>query len=318
MRLIVIETALKGGLFDAVTETAHSAEEVARLTTSDPRATRMILDELCGLGLMSKEEALYALTPESRTYFAKDSLLNVRRMFEHGLAISEPWRALPDVLRSGKPAQQVDRPDRGPEFFKELVRAIFPVSHASSLLLADHLDLPADAPLRVLDVAGGSGAWSLAFARRHPNARVTVLDFPPVLDVAREYAQKLGVADHVEYASGNIRDYEFGEARYDIVILGHICHSEGAEWSDKLIAKSARALKHGGLLLIADMVPEEDRCGPEFPLLFAINMLVNTTEGDTFTLNEYRKWTGKAGLVDTDLVDAEGLACDVVIARKPE
>ena len=88
---------------------------------------------------------------------------------------------------------------------------------------------------------------------------------------------------------------DFGEAKFDLGILGHICHSEGATRTQELFARVHRALKPGGVILIAEMVPDDERQTASFPLLFAVNMLVNTEEGDTFTFAEYRQWLEAAG-----------------------
>jgi hypothetical protein len=102
------------------------------------------------------------------------------------------------------------------------------------------------------------------------------------------------------------------------VILGNICHSEGAQHSRELIAKSTRSLKHGGKLLIADMIPEDDRRGPLHPLLFALNMLVNTEEGDTFTFSDYSRWCKEGGLKDVRLLPMTAPDYSpLVVAEKP-
>jgi ubiquinone/menaquinone biosynthesis C-methylase UbiE len=147
----------------------------------------------------------------------------------------------------------------------------------------------------VLDVAAGSAAWSLPFAQALPNARVTAVDYPEVTPVAREYARKFGVGDRYDYLEGDLRQLDFGQKAYDLVILGHIIHGEGAKWGKNLIRKSHRALKPGGTLAIAEMVPNDTRTGPVFPLLFALNMILLTSEGDVFTMAQYRQWLKQTG-----------------------
>src|SRR5262249_17456398 len=149
--------------------------------------------------------------------------------------------------------------------------------------------------LRILDVAAGSGAWSLAFAQANHHAHVTVVDYPEVTQVARRYAAAMGVGDRYDYLEGNLRDLDFGRRRFDLAILGHIIHSEGEKWGKKLIKKTHRALADNGLLLIAEMIPNDARTGPPMPLLFGLNMLAHTEAGDVFTMREYRAWLKEAG-----------------------
>jgi 2-polyprenyl-3-methyl-5-hydroxy-6-metoxy-1,4-benzoquinol methylase len=138
-----------------------------------------------------------------------------------------------------------------------------------------------------------------------------------VLKVTKDFVKRHGVSDRYDYLQGNLREIDFGQNQYDLIILGHICHSEGAEWSRKLIAKCGKALKPGGTLAIPDMVPDENRTAPEFDVLFALNMLLHTNQGDTFTLEEYKKWLKAARLDKVQLLRSDKIGCDVVIARKP-
>ena len=82
---------------------------------------------------------------------------------------------------------------------------------------------------------------------------------------------------------------------YDLAILGHIIHSEGEKWGKKLIKKMYRILTDNGMLLIAEMIPNDTRSGPMLPLLFGLNMLVHTEAGDVFTMRQYREWLKDAG-----------------------
>jgi 3-hydroxy-5-methyl-1-naphthoate 3-O-methyltransferase len=101
---------------------------------------------------------------------------------------------------------------------------------------------------RILDVAAGSGAWSLPFAQALPEARVTAMDYPEVTAVTRDYAREFGVADRYDYLEGDLRQVDFGSKQYDLVILGHIIHTEGEKWGKVLLSKCCKALKPGGML----------------------------------------------------------------------
>ncbi|HSE97995.1 MAG TPA: methyltransferase, partial [Blastocatellia bacterium] len=100
------------------------------------------------------------------------------------------------------------------------------------------------------------------------------------------------------------RDLDFGRNKYDLVILGHIIHSEGEKWGRKLIKKSYRALTDGGMLLIGEMVPNDTRTGPAFPLLFGLNMLIHTKDGGVYTMRQYREWLKEAGFKKARTINA--------------
>src|SRR5262249_30092370 len=148
-------------------------------------------------------------------------------------------------------------------------------------------------PVRVLDVAAGSGVWSIALAEQSPQVQVTVVDWSEVVLVCKKVANRHGVGDRYRYLAGDLLQTDFGTG-YQIATLGHILHSEGERRSRALLSKVADALAPGGTIAIAEMVPNDERTGPLPALFFALNMLVHTEEGDAFTFRELRDWLHEA------------------------
>jgi len=133
-------------------------------------------------------------------------------------------------------------------------------------------------------------------AERDPKSRVALLDFPEPVKVARRFVKKHKVEKQFRFIESNLWDVDWGTNQYDLIVLGHICHSEGEKKTRGMIRRAFRSLKPDGKLLIAEMVADGRRAGHgSWPLIFAVNMLVNTEEGDTFTFSEYRRWCKAAG-----------------------
>lgn len=63
------------------------------------------------------------------------------------------------------------------------------------------------------------------------------------------------------------------------------------------------------------MIPDDERCSKVFPLLFAVNMLVNTTEGNTFTMAEYNQWLENACFHDIKILKVPGPS-PLIVASK--
>jgi ubiquinone/menaquinone biosynthesis C-methylase UbiE len=179
--------------------------------------------------------------------------------------------------------------------------------------MAQALALPKGA--HVLDVACGSAAWSIPFAEADPQARLTLQDFPGVLEHTKGYLTRHKVIEQSNFLPGNLREVDFGEAQFDAAVLGNIVHSEGPESSQALFAKLQRALKPGGKIVIVDMIPNEERTGPPFALIFALNMLVVTKEGGTYTLGEYTSWLQGAGFSNVETLDV-GIHSPLIVATK--
>jgi 3-hydroxy-5-methyl-1-naphthoate 3-O-methyltransferase len=292
-------------VFTHIDNGKRTAKDVARAAKSNARATEHLLDALAGLGYLSKRNGNYALEPVAEHFLVKGKPAYMGGFAYETKLTWNGWGQLSDVIRTGRPVGAVDTDQGGREFFPSLVEAIFPMSYAGARAAVAAIPEKSRKRIkRILDVAAGSAAWSLPFAEALPDARVTVVDYPEVTEVARGFAERFGVADRYDYVEGNLREIDFGRDEYDLVILGHIIHSEGEKWGKKVIKKSYRALCENGLLLIAEMIPNDTRSGPAMPLLFGLNMIVHTEHGDVFTMREYREWLKDAGFKRVTTIDA--------------
>lgn len=316
-RTCALETAVAIGIFDQLVDRSRTAGDLARATRCSRRGVRMLADTLVALGLLSKAKERYDLTESARLFLVSSSPASLGGLIRLSASFRRPFDHLTEIVRTGKPAQVSDVEELGQKAFPELVGALFPSSFGVSRLAREALPVGVRSRVKqVLDIAAGSAAWSLAWAVADSEVRVTALDFAEVLGVTRQYTEGFSCTDRYEFLEGNLQSAKFGSSRYDLVILGQICHSEGARGSRKLIGKSVRALKPDGLLLIADMVPNDQRTSPVNHLLFAMNMLVGTGEGDVFTLAEYREWMRAAGLSFVQKLNVGGDGPDIIVGTK--
>src|SRR5262249_7175928 len=137
--------------------------------------------------------------------------------------------------------------------------------------------------------------WSIPFARAIRKSQITALDYPEVTAVTREYADRFEGSDRFDYLEGSFFDVDWGRDHYDLAILVHIVHSEPPDRAQWLLKRAYDALNSGGMLLIAEMVPNDQRSGPALPVLFGLNMLLATPAGDVYTMAQYRTWLKEAG-----------------------
>jgi ubiquinone/menaquinone biosynthesis C-methylase UbiE len=146
-------------------------------------------------------------------------------------------------------------------------------------------------------------------------ARVTAVDFPDILEVAQSYIKKFHAVKQFELRAGDFHEIPFERQGYDLIILGHICHMEGEAGSRKLIKKAFDALKPGGRILIAEFLSNDLRTGPEIPLLFAINMLLFTPQGDVFSAKDFKRWLNLSGFKKVSNLAVQ-YPCGVVVGIK--
>jgi 3-hydroxy-5-methyl-1-naphthoate 3-O-methyltransferase len=294
-------------VFTHINSGKRTAKEVARAAKANARATEHLLDALTGLGYLTKKNGDYGLEPVAEHFLVKGNPGYMGGFVYETKLTWNGWAQLTDVIKTGRPIEALDTDQGGREFFPKLVEAIFPMSYGGARAAAAAIPEKNRKRIKkILDVAAGSAAWSLPFAEAIPDSQVTVVDYPEVTPVARQFTERFGVADRYDYTEGNLREIDFGRDKYDLVILGHIIHSEGEKWGKKLIKKSFRALRDDGLLLIAEMVPNDTRSGPVLPLLFGLNMIVHTEQGDVFTMRQYREWLKEAGFKRITTIDAPG------------
>ncbi|MGO9700173.1 MAG: methyltransferase dimerization domain-containing protein [Xanthobacteraceae bacterium] len=316
---VIIEAGIRLRIFDLLDEGAKTAEQIAAITGASARGLRIVLNALVGLDLLAKEpRGHYSLTSESSAF-----LVSGKQSF-HGaffLLTSErmlgAWSNLCSVVRNGHPSHRVNQEADGTKFFQQFVEDIFPIHLPAARRLAECFDLTgAIAPLSVLDVAAGSGVWSIAMAKQSPFVQVTAIDWTGIIPITERVTRREGVASQYHFVGGDLLAVDFGSG-HSIATLGHILHSEGEERSRRLLKKTFDALAPGGNIAIAEILVDQDRRAPLSALLFAVNMLVNSEQGDTFSLDEIDRWLRDANFDCVRTLDAPGLAPKIVLATKP-
>jgi ubiquinone/menaquinone biosynthesis C-methylase UbiE len=315
---LIISAGVSNQVFDSLEDGAKTPEQVAEKTGASARALRILMNALAGLNLLKKDrQGKYSLTPESAAFLlSKNPGTHAGFFGTIAPQIISRWLRLSDIVREGRPAVAVNQEPEGTEFFTQLVERIIPMSYPPAQKLGDHLKLAkAKNELRVLDLAAGSGIWGIALAQKSPRVRVTAVDWAGMIPTTKRITQQFGVGDRFNYVEGDILEANFGSG-YDIATLGHILHSEGEERSRELLKKTFRALKSGGTIAIAEWLVNDDRTKPLPSLMFAVQMLVNTEKGDTFSFNEIKNWLEEAGFKTVRKVAAPGPS-PLILATKP-
>jgi hypothetical protein len=314
---LLIEAAVKNGLFDALEASPQTAPQLARATGAPLRGVTILCNALVGIELLARVRDRYTLTPESAAFLVSGKPAYHGDFFHHiSSQLIPKWLALDKVIRTGKSGPAVNTQKEGAVFFGQFVESLFPLSYAAAKTLGAHLGLPkAKAPVSVLDLAAGSGVWGIALAQQSPQVHISAVDWPPVLAVTKRVARRHGVAGRLTTIAGDLLKAPFGQ-NHQIATLGHILHSEGPARSRQLLKRTFDALAPGGTIAIMEFLVNKDRTGPVVGLLFAVNMLVNTEEGDTFSFEEISGWLREAGFIKPRLLKVPAVS-PLVLATKP-
>lgn len=315
---LVLEAALKHGVFDVLDQGSKSLAELASATGTSERGLSAILNVLVGLQFLDKNgDGQFALTPESSAFLVSSRPGFMGGFIRHTSEDLIPsWLHLNEIVRTGAPSAAVNQEPKGAEFFEHFVNDIFPMSYPAAQDLAQYLRLDLmSGEVRVLDLAAGSGVWGIALAQSASQVRVCAVDWPGVIPVTRKNAEKFGLADRFSYREGDLQQADFGEEHH-VATLGHILHSEGEERGRKLLKKTFDALSSGGTIAIAEFLVNADRTGPVNGLIFAVNMLVNTDTGNTWSFEEISSWLTDAGFVEARTLPSRGPS-PLILANKP-
>jgi ubiquinone/menaquinone biosynthesis C-methylase UbiE len=310
---LILEAAIRNKVFDTLDAGPKTLDEVHAATGASTRGLAAIMNALCGFEFLDKDaHGRYSLTPESAAF-----LVSTKPSFMGGLiahtseALIPKWLQIDEIVRTGKPAISVNKQEAS-DFFEKLVPNIFNMSYAAAQGLAAHLKL---GKAHVLDLAAGSGVWGIALAQSSPDVRVSAVDFPNVLEVTKKTVARFGLADRFSYIPGDLSEADFGSG-HNVATLGHILHSEGEERSRALLKKTFKAIASGGTIAIAEFLVNNDRKGPAVGLIFAVNMLVNTDNGSTYSFEEISEWLREAGFTNPRQLDSPGPS-PLVLATKP-
>lgn len=192
-----------------------------------------------------------------------------------------------------------------------------PAAPAIAGAIAEALPLAQDRPLRLIDVGGCHGAYSMALAQRYPLLSATVYELPRVVPVARELVAEAGMPGQVAVQEGDFQCEELG-AGYDLALVFGVLNGEPPAGRPALIRKVYSALNPGGWIVLRDFVLDPDRAGPPEAALFAMQMLLATESGGLDTRADWDAWLADAGFTgirEIPLPDWIGSA--LVAAHKP-
>lgn len=314
----VLKAAVELEIFTAIGEGNSSAADIAKRCNATERGVRILCDYLVIMGFLTKDKNSYALTLDSSVFLDKRSpaYMGTVTDFLCNPMLTAGAKDLAGAVRRGGTVMENDG-TVGPDnvVWVTFARAMAPMMAMPAQLIAKLVDPKADRKLKVLDIAAGHGLYGLAFATNNPNVEVVALDWPRVLEVAKENAAKLGVSDRYSTIEGSAFDVEFGSG-YDLVLLTNILHHFDAPTNEALLKKVHAALADGGRAVTLEFVPNEDRVSPPEAAGFAIVMLASTPSGDAYTAKELEQMASNAGFSRSTVHPLPPSIQTVVISEK--
>jgi SAM-dependent methyltransferase len=298
-RTAALKAAIDLDVFRAVGEGPGDVASIARHCSASERGIRILCDFLAIHGVLAKKDGRYRHTPTSAAFLdprSPSSLASIAQFLSNP-AMMEPYNHLADIVRAGRtplPGDGSVAPENPiwVQFAETMAPMMAPmVGPLGAIVLEGHTG-----PMRVLDIAAGHGLFGIEIAKQNPQARVTGLDWAPVLRVALDNARKVGVQDRYNMLPGSAFEVDFG-GPYDAVLLTNFLHHFDPPTCVGLLKKVRAALHPGGRAATLEFVPNEDRISPPMPAAFSMTMLTSTVAGDAYTLSQLSAMYADAGFV---------------------
>jgi len=316
--VFALKAAIELDLFTAIAEGANDAASLAQRINTSERGVRILADGMTVQGFLRKENGKYSLTTDSALFLDQRSPAYMGAMAD--FLVSEEnirnFSQFADCVRKGGTVSGIgdnSKPvdHRWVSFAKAMGSMSAPVAGALSQMVSAN----PSAEIKVLDIAAGHGMYGITVAKNNPRVHVTAVDWPAVLEVAKENAQKFGVADRYSVRPGSAFDTDLGSG-YDYVLITNFLHHFDIPTNEKLLRRFHAALKPGGKAVTVDFIPNEDRVTPPIAAAFSMVMLINTDAGEAFTFPEYESMHRNAGFKNAVLQAPPDLPQRLVIAEK--
>jgi len=287
-RTEALKAALELETFTAIGEGNATAGDIAKRCGASKRGTRILCDFLCVMGFLNKEGNRYGLTQDSAVFLDQRSPAYLGGAIEFMCTekLTGNFRNFAEVVRKGGSLDE-DGGTVAPDnpIWVKFAHGMAPLMAMPAQLMAKLVDPAANQKLKILDIAAGHGLFGIAFATNNQQAEVVALDWPKVLEVAKDNAQKAGVSDRYSTIEGSAFDVEFGKG-YDLILLTNFLHHFDPPTCETLLKKVHDALADGGRAVTLEFVPNEDRISPPDAAAFSVMMLGSTPSGDAYTFSE--------------------------------
>ncbi len=310
----VLLTAVELDLFTQIERGINTVSDLAEKNHLDIRALKRLLDTIVTFDLLVKENQRYVLTPDG-AWLSSDHPETLIPMILHMNELWDTWSHLTTAIRQGKARDHIPVADKDEHTLNAFIGAMHVIGKELSREITKELDL--SSYQKLLDIGGASGTYTISFLEKNPDMTSVVFDLKPVLPLAEKRLTASGLIDRVELVEGNFYIDPL-PLECDLALLSAIIHQNSPNQNIELYRKIHEAITPGGTLMIRDHIMDEDRTAPPAGAVFALNMLVATEGGDTYTFKEVKQGLEAAGFSDIRQIrHGEKMDC-IVTARKAD
>ena len=313
-RYYILLAALELDVFDTLDSSgATLVEPLAERLVVSAAHLRSLLDSLVSMELLEQVRDSYRLNDAARRYLVSDGAASMAELIPVAPGPHMNWTMLADTIARGQPAEPIENDPAA--FYVPLVEGTFTTmfrcaSRADLKIRYSALDSP-----RILDLGAGGAPWAIAMLQANPGATAVINDLDGVIEVAKEKAKEFEVSQRCDFVVGDFHEVEIDTGSFDLVVLGHVCRTEGAEGAKHLIDRAYEALVPEGRLILADYFQDTDRKANPHAILMGATMMASTSRGFTFSYEEFLDWLRSAGFAEIRLIEPIGFQQSFVAVK---
>ncbi len=307
-------TAAEMDLFTLLAHAPLSAQEIAQKKKASLRGLTILLDALAGMGLLIKEAEKYHCPAALSALLSRNASDSVLPMVLHMATLWKRWSSLTDVVQGSSVPEKPAGSHRDEGELRAFIGAMHVIARAFAPRIVAAVRPGSSRAL--LDVGGALGTYTLAFLDAVPEMRATLFDRPAVIEMARTFLRDAGLLGRISLVAGDFYRDEL-PGGHDLAFVSAVIHQNSLDQNIALFAKAFPALTPGGRIIVRDHVMAPDRTSPEDGAIFAVNMLLATPGGGTYTYDEIRQALNQAGFVRVQLIQAGEHMDALVEAFKP-
>ena len=265
------------------------------------RGMRLLADACVAEGLLVKRDGKYENTPAAKLSLIPGAPADLTRAIRYNRDVYPAWGRLAEFATTGRP---VEKPElhlgedaaRTKAFAAAMFGRAMGIGKGVVPMIKSELGAEGE-KLRLLDLAGGPAAYAILMAQAQSGLTVVTVDLKAISAEAAGYVAKFGLSSRIECRAGDYHSDEYEEGAYDIVTIFGALHQESPAAIVDILKRANRALKHGGKVIVLDMMTDESHTAPKFSALFALNMALTTENGWVFADTELKTWIREAGFV---------------------
>jgi ubiquinone/menaquinone biosynthesis C-methylase UbiE len=271
---------------------AKHQNEIALVIKPDSRAADRLMNALVVIGVLEKKNGKFQNTSAGEKFLVKGKPGYMGGL-GHTVNLWKNWSNMTESVKKGTAVEIKDSVnDRGKNWLESFIEAMHMRAKQQAPEIIAMLDL--NGVYNVLDVGGGPGTFSFAFVNAKRGLKATVFDLPNVIPLTQKYISDEGYTGKIATATGDYLKDDLGNG-YDLIFLSAIIHSNSPDENKLLFFKCNKALNENGQLVVLDYIMKDDRTSPEMGAMFALNMLVGTRSGDSYTELEIKTWMEETG-----------------------